>query len=79
MTNAKALLRYALPIDCKPIRQVQRELEAVLAQAEREGLREEREPTAGGLRQRGRGREPMIDQRLRQPSRRRQRQGPAED
>ena len=54
-------------------------LEALLAQAERDGLREEREPSAGGLRQRGRGREPMIDQRLRQPSRRRQRQGPAED
>lgn len=29
VTNAKAILRYALPIDCKPIRQIQRELEAV--------------------------------------------------
>jgi ribosome biogenesis GTPase len=41
-------------------------LEGVLAQAEREGQ--------GGAR-----REPLLDQRLRQPSRRRQRQGPAED
>jgi hypothetical protein len=29
VTNAKALLRYSLPIDSKPIRQIQRELEAV--------------------------------------------------
>lgn len=29
VTNAKALLRYALPIDCKPIRQVQRDLEGI--------------------------------------------------
>jgi hypothetical protein len=29
VTNAKALLRYALPIENKPIREVQRQLEAV--------------------------------------------------
>ena len=29
VTNAKALLRYSLPIDNKPIRKVQRELEAI--------------------------------------------------
>lgn len=29
VTNAKALLRYGLPIECKPIRQIQRELEGV--------------------------------------------------
>ena len=54
-------------------------LEAVQAQVEREGVREEREAAATGPRPRGPRREPQIDQRLRQPSRRRQRQGPAED
>ncbi|PSC68158.1 Peptidyl-prolyl cis-trans chloroplastic [Micractinium conductrix] len=29
VTNAKALLRYSLPIECKPIRQIQRELEVI--------------------------------------------------
>lgn len=29
VTPVQALLRYALPIDCKPIRQVQRELEGI--------------------------------------------------
>lgn len=29
VTPAQALLRYALPIDCKPIRQVQRDLEGI--------------------------------------------------
>ena len=52
-------------------------VEAVQAQAEREGPREEPAPPA--TRQRGPRREPLIDQRLRQPSRRRQRQGPADD
>jgi len=51
-------------------------LEAVLAQAEREGPREAPE---SGLRQRGHRREPLLDQRLRQISRRRQRQGAPED
>lgn len=32
MTNPKALLRYALPIDNKPIRSIQRELEAISAE-----------------------------------------------
>jgi ribosome biogenesis GTPase len=54
-------------------------LEAVLAQAEREGSRDARDAAPSGLRQRGQGRQPLIDQRLRQPSRRRQRQGAAED
>jgi len=54
-------------------------LEAVLSQAEREGPREERESAPSGPRQRGQRREPLLDQRLRQPSRRRQRQGSADD
>lgn len=29
VTNAKALLRYSLPVDNKPIRQIQRDLEAI--------------------------------------------------
>lgn len=32
VTNPKALLRYALPIDNKPIRSIQRELEAISAE-----------------------------------------------
>ncbi|MFM7653497.1 MAG: ribosome small subunit-dependent GTPase A [Vulcanococcus sp.] len=53
-------------------------LEAVLSQAERDP-QGERESAPAGLRQRGQGREPLLDQRLRQPSRRRQRQGTTED
>jgi len=50
-------------------------LEAVLAQAEREGPRESAQVEG---RSPG-GRAPQLDQRLRQPSRRRRRQGPADD
>jgi ribosome biogenesis GTPase len=50
-------------------------LEAVLAEAEREGPRDPSEPAS----RRGDCSEPRLDQRLRQLSRRRQRQGPADD
>jgi ribosome biogenesis GTPase len=50
-------------------------LEAVLAEAEREGPRDSSEPAS----RRGDRSEPRLDQRLRQLSRRRQRQGPADD
>ena len=59
--------RYPLYLSC---------LEAVLAQAEREGPREAPE---SGMRQRGHRREPLLDQRLRQLSRRRQRQDSPDD
>ena len=54
-------------------------LETVLAQAERDGLRQEDDPAGSSGRLRGPGRALQLDQRLRQPSRRRQRQSTGEE
>ena len=51
-------------------------LKAMLVEAERQGPRDSVEPES---RQRGDRSEPLLDQRLRQLSRRRQRQGRADD